>query len=126
MKRFVAHVHSKNMFCDLHSCGHIESRCGIFVEAGFDSWTPMAMNNTQELYEKYGDSIVLGIVVDNPFDPAVATEEEQRAAARDYVEKYTKPGKPSMYSAFYNRPGMLTKAFREELYIASRERYSKD
>ena len=86
----------------------------------------MPMNNTQELYEKYGDRIVIGIVADKTFDPATATEEEQRAAARDFVEKYTKPGKPCMYSAFYNRPGMLTPAFREELYIASRERYSKE
>ena len=43
---------------------------------------------------------MIGIVYDKPFDPATATEEEQRAAARDFVEKYTKPGKPAMYSAF--------------------------
>ncbi len=125
MKRFVDYVHSKNKFVDLHSCGHIEDRCNIFVEAGFDSWTPMPMNNTQQLYEDYGDKIVLGIVYDKPFDPATATEEEQRAAARDFVEKYTKPGKPSSYS-LYNPVGMMTDAFREELYKASRIRYSQE
>lgn len=125
MKRFVDHVHSKGLFCDLHSCGHIEARCGIFVEAGFDSWSPMPMNNTQKLYEDYGDKIVLGVIYENPFDPATATEEEQRAAARDFVEKYSKPGAPVTFSAFYNRPGMLTPAFREELYKASRIRYSE-
>lgn len=83
------------------------------------------MNNTQELYEKYGDKIVLGIVTDEPFDPATATEEEQRQAARTFIEKYTKPGKPSVYSTFYNPPGMLTPVFREELYKAARERYGK-
>ena len=125
MKRLVDYVHSKGKFIDLHSCGHIEDRCNVFVEAGFDSWTPMPMNNTQKLYEDWGDKIMIGIVYDKPFDPATATEEEQRAAARDFVEKYTKPGKPAMYSGFYNPPGMLTRAFREELYKASRERYSK-
>lgn len=125
MKRFVDHVHSKGKFVDLHSCGHIEARCDIFVEAGFDSWTPMPMNNTQDLYEKYGDKIVLGIVSDAPFDPATTSEADQRAAARAFVEKYTKPGKPAMYSTFYNPPGMLTPAFREEMYKASRERYAK-
>lgn len=125
MKRFIDHVHGHGLFCDLHSCGHIEARCNIFVEAGFDSWSPMPMNNTQAIYEKYGDRIVLGVVYEHPFDPASATEEEQRAAARDFVETYTQPGKPAMYSAFYNPPGMLTKAFREELYMASRTHYQK-
>lgn len=125
MKRFVDYVHSKGLFCDLHSCGHIEDQCGTFVEAGFDSWTPMPMNNTQKLYEDYGDKIILGIVYDKPFDPATASEEVQREAARDFVQKYTKDGKPCMFSAFYNRPGMLTPAFREELYKASRIRYSE-
>lgn len=125
MKRFVDHVHAKGLFCDLHSCGHIEERCDILVEAGFDSWTPMPMNNTQKLYEDYGDKIILGIVYENPFDPETAPEEVQRGAARDFVEKYTKPGKPCMFSAFYNRPGLLTPAFREELYKESRIRYSE-
>lgn len=124
MKRFVDHCHSKGKYVDLHSCGHIDSRCNIFVEAGFDSWTPMAMNDTQKLYEDYGDKIVIGII-DDLFDPATATEEEQRAAARKFVEKYTKPGKVAMFSAFYNKPGMMTLAFREELYKASRIRYSE-
>lgn len=125
MKRFVDYVHSKGKFVSLHSCGHIESRCDVFVDAGFDSWIPMPMNNTQKLYEDYGDRIILGIVYDKPFDPAAASEEEQRAAARDFVERYTKPGKPAIYSTFYNPPGLLTRAFREELYKASRIRYSR-
>jgi hypothetical protein len=124
MKRFVGYIHSKGKFCDLHSCGHIEDRCDIFAEAGFDSWTPMPMNNTAELYEKYGDKIAIGIVYDKPFDPETATEEEQRAAAKDFVERFCKPGKPSTYS-LYNPPGMLTPIFREEVYRLSREKLSK-
>ena len=125
MKRFVNHVHSKGLFCDLHSCGHIEERCGVFVDAGFDSWLPMPMNDTQRLYREYGDKILLGVVYEHPFDPETTSEEDQRAAARDFVEKYTLPGKPAMFSSAYNPMEMLTKAFREELYRASRYRYGK-
>ncbi|MDD7389209.1 MAG: uroporphyrinogen decarboxylase family protein [Lachnospiraceae bacterium] len=124
MKRFVDHVHSKGKYVELHSCGHVEDRCSVFVDAGFDLWTPMAMNDTVALYEEYGDRIAIGVVYDKPFDPASASEEEQRAAARDYAERFTKPGKIAYYS-LYNAPGMMTPAFREELYKASREIYSK-
>jgi len=125
MKRFVEHVHSKGLFCDLHSCGHAEDRCDIFVEAGFDSWSPMPMNNTIALYEKYGDRICIGIVNDKPFDPATATEEEQRECAREFVRRFCKKGTTCAFSGFYNPPGQLTPAFREELYKASRIAYSK-
>lgn len=124
MKRFVDHVHSYGKYVELHSCGHIESRCDVFVDAGFDAWLPMPMNDTKALYEKYGDKIVIGCINDVVFDSATATEEEQRAAARHFVETYCKPGKPATYSAFYNAPGQLTPAFREELYKASREAYA--
>ena len=124
MKRFTDYIHSKGKYVELHSCGHIEDRVKIFVEAGFDMWTPMPMNDTIKLYEEYGDKIIIGVVYDKPFDPATATEEEQRAAARDYVERFTKPGRLCTWST-YNNPGLMTRAFREELYKASRISYSK-
>ena len=125
MKRYNDHIHSLGKYSDLHSCGHIEDRCGIFAEAGFDSWTPMAMNNTVKLYEDYGDRIAIGIVNDEPFDPETATEEEQRAAARRFVERFTQPGKRGFFSSHYNKPGQMTLAFREEMYKASREAYAR-
>lgn len=125
MKRFVDHVHDLGKFCNLHSCGHIEDRCDVIAEAGFDGWLPMPMNDTVQLYEKYGDRVAIGAVDPEPIDPATASEEEQRAAARRFVERFTKEGKVSVFSAFYNTPGLLTPAFREELYKASRIRYSR-
>ena len=119
MKRFVDHVHSYGKFIELHSCGKCESRCGVFVDAGFDSWTPMGMNDTAALYEKYGDKIVISVVCKELDDPANATEEELRAAARSYAAKFAKPGKVGAWSN-YGNPAYLTKAFREELYKASR------
>ena len=125
MKRFVDHVHGLGKFCNLHSCGHIEDRCDVIAEAGFDGWLPMPMNDTVQLYETYGDRVAIGAVDPEPIDPATASEEEQRAAARRFVERFTKEGKVSVFSAFYNTPGLLTPAFREELYKASRIRYSR-
>ncbi len=124
MKRFVDHVHSKGWICDLHSCGHIEERCGVFVDAGFDSWTPMPMNDTVALWEKYGDKITLGVVSPYTFDPATATEEEQRECARKFVERFCVPGKTVTWSSYNNR-AMSTPAFKDELYKASRKAYSK-
>ena len=120
MKRFVDHVHSYGKFIELHSCGKCESRCGVFVDAGFDTWTPMAMNDTGKLHEQYGDKIVISVVCNELADPASATEEEQRAAARAFAQKYCSPEKAATFSYMYSNPAYLTNAFREELYKASR------
>ena len=77
------------------------------------------MNDTQMIYEKYGDQIVIGVIPD-PLPPD-ATEEDQRAAAKNFAEKYCNPKKP----ATINMYGMmtLTPVFREELYRQSRIRF---
>ena len=124
MKRFNDYVHSQGKYVELHSCGHVEDRCDVFAEAGFDAWLPMSMNDTPALYEKYGDRIVIGVAYDKPFDPETATEEEQRAAARDFADRFCAPGKPSSVSFIYNSK-LLTPAFREELYRCSRLNYAK-
>ena len=121
MKRFCDHVHSYGKFIELHSCGHVEERCGVFVDAGFDIWTPMAMNDTYALYEKWGDKIVLSVICNELADPANATDEEMRAAARAFAAKFANPNKACQLSSFYSNPAYLTSmAFREELYKASR------
>ena len=120
MKRFVDHVHAKGKYVDLHSCGKCESRCGVFVDAGFDSWAPMAMNDTYKLFEDYGDKIVISLVCNELEDPSKATEEELRAAARSFAAKFAHPDKLGVVSMFYSNPAYLTKEFREELYKASR------
>jgi hypothetical protein len=119
MRRLTDHIHARGAIADLHSCGHIEQQVPNMIAAGWDSWSGMAMNDTQGLYEKYGDQIVLGVVPDQ-FDPATATEEEQRAAARKFAAKFCNPHKPcllNMYGA-----AVLTPAYREELYKESRIR----
>jgi hypothetical protein len=90
------------------------------IEAGWDCWGPQAMNDTQMLYEKYGDQIVIGVIPDQY--PPDASEEQQRAEAAKFVEKFCNPDKPAHLS-FYGMPA-LTPVYREELYRLSRIKFS--
>ncbi|MCL2391692.1 MAG: methyltransferase [Oscillospiraceae bacterium] len=122
MKRVTDFLHVKGKCCELHSCGQILKQVPNIIAAGWDAWNPQLINDMDAIYDLYGDKIVLGIAPE-PFDIESATEEEQRAAARAYADKYCRPDKPTylnMYSTAF-----LTPAYREELYIRSRENYSK-
>ena len=119
MKRFCDHVHSHGKYIELHSCGRCETRCGVFADAGFDTWTPMAMNDTAKLWETYGDRMVIAVCVNELEHPETATEEELRDAARSFSAKFAKPDRPCTVN-LYTNPAYLTPAFREELYRTSR------
>jgi hypothetical protein len=120
MKALTDHIHSKGRYATLHSCGHGEDRVQCFIDGGFDGWDPQIMNDTPKLYEEVGDKIVVSVVPEL-YDPAVTSEEAQRAYARAYFDNFCKPGKPAMIS-FYGQPA-LTQAFADELYAYSRKRY---
>ena len=125
MKRFVSHVHSKGKYCTLHSCGHNETRCDVFADAGFDAWDPMPMNDTYSLYDDYGDRLGIGVAIKKPEDLEHYDEAAQRAYAKECVDRLTDEGKLGYYSSFYSDPEVMTPAFREELYKQSRIRYSE-
>ena len=107
----------KGLIADLHSCGHTEMQIENYIAGGWDSWTPMAMNDTHELYEKYGDQIVLSVVADPV--PEDATEEEQYEAGKAYAEKFCKPGKIAAFSHY--SPPVMTDAYARGLYETSRK-----
>jgi len=122
MRQLTGHIHSKGRYVTLHSCGHVDTRVQCFIDGGFDAWDPQVMNDIHGLYERWGDKIVLGVWPDQ-FDPEHTSEAEQRELARQFVAQYTQEGKPAIlghYGAW-----SLTPAFAEEVYIASRKRYSK-
>ncbi len=79
------------------------------------------MNDTQKLYEEYGDKILISVIADKL--PADADEAQQRKAAENYVERFCKAGKPSAVG-LYSRETMLP-YYREQLYISSRKKYSE-
>ena len=118
MRRVTDYIHSKGKYCELHSCGQILKQVPNMIAAGWDSWAGQQMNDTQKIYELYGDKILIGVIPDS-FDPETASEEDQRAAARAYADKFCNPKKPSYLNGFMTSP-----VFREELYKRSRENYS--
>ena len=122
MRRVTDFIHSKGRFAEFHSCGQILKQVPNMIAAGWDAWSGQPMNDTQKIYELYGDQILIGVIPD-PYDPATTSEEEQRARAREYADRFCNPKKPS----YFNRGGgdTMTPAFREELYKQSRINYSK-
>ena len=122
MKRVTSYIHSKGKFTEFHTCGQLLKQVPNIIAGGWGAWMPQNMNDTAKIYELYGDKILLGTYPEM-FDPATASEEVQRASARAYADKFCSPSKPSYLSVYAS--AMLTPAFREELYVRSRENYSK-
>ena len=122
MKKVTDFLHSKGKFCDFHSCGQILKQVPNMIAAGWDSWAGQAMNDTHKIYELYGDKILIGVIPEG-FDPDTKSEDEQRAAARAYADKFCDPKKPSYLNAYGAR--FITLAYREEMYSRSRINYSK-
>ena len=119
MRKITDFIHSKGKFCELHSCGQIIKQVPNMIAAGWDAWAGQHMNDTHKIYELYGDKILIGVAPDT-LDPETTSEEEQRAAARAYADRFCNPDKPSYLNGF-----MISPAFREELYIQSRKNYSR-
>ena len=116
-QRFTSYCKGKGKLVDLHSCGHIEAQIQNIVDGGWQSWTPMPMNDTHALYEKYGDKLIIGIVADK-WDPN-ASEEEQFEAGKKFAEKFCRPGKVGAYSMYTGIP--VTDAFARGIYETSRK-----
>jgi hypothetical protein len=122
MRRVTDYLHSKGKSCELHSCGQLLRQVPNMIAAGWDSWFPQLMNDTHKIYELYGDKIIVGVTPEL-FDPAATPEDEQRALAREYADKFCRPDKPSFYNIYAG--SLLTSAYREELYKQSRINYAK-
>ncbi|MDR1821385.1 MAG: methyltransferase [Oscillospiraceae bacterium] len=124
MKRITEFLHSKGIFAELHSCGQLYKQVPNMIKAGWDAWGPQTMNDSYKIYDDYGDKIIIAVTPQGlPENFAKLPEEEQRKYAREFADRFARPDKPSMFN-FYGAQ-YLTPAFREELYIRSRENYSK-
>ncbi|MDR0862823.1 MAG: methyltransferase [Oscillospiraceae bacterium] len=122
MRKVTDYLHSRGKYCDLHSCGQALKQIPNFIAAGWDSWSGQTMNDTQKIYELYGDKILIGVIPDS-FDPATTSEADQRAAAKTFADKFANPDKPSYVNTYGS--SVFTPAYREELYKQSRINYSK-
>ena len=123
MRVVTDHIHSKGRFCDHHSCGFLHKQIPNIIAAGWDSWSPqLDLNDCKELHDLYGDKLIIG-AFPAQYDYEKTPEDEQRAIAKAYADTFCDPKKPTMLN-FYS--GMrLPRPFREELYIRSRENYSR-
>lgn len=117
MKELTDHIHAKGRYVTLHSCGCGQSRIKCFIDGGFDGWDPQTMNDTQKLWDDYGEQICISVMPDQ-YDPEKTSQEEQRRYGREYAERFSKPGKLAKLG-FYSGT-TLTSAFLEEVYIQSR------
>lgn len=122
MKKVTDYIHSIGRCAEFHSCGQIFKQVPNMIKAGWDTWGGQPMNDTQKIYELYGDKIVIGVIPDQ-FDPETTTEEEQRAYARAFAEKFCNPEKPCAINIMGTL--CMTDAYREELYKESRIRFAK-
>ena len=120
MRRVTDHIHSLGYTCDLHSCGKIERLVPCIIEAGWDSWDGMAINDYHALYEQYGDQLIMALP--GTGCPADADEETQKAFAATYAAEYANKDRPGVLSN-YDRPG---KDFEIELYKLTREKFSAE
>ena len=119
MRRVTDFIHSKGKFAELHSCGNIAPQVPNMIAAGWDSWQMQMMNDSHALYEQYGDKIMISV---DPKIPAECeSDEDLRAAARAFIDKFMKPGKPCFIA--YDMSGKTAnRAFRDELYEYSRKK----
>lgn len=120
MKKVTDRIHAWGRRALLHSCGHTADRVQCYIDAGFDMWAPQGMNEIEYLYDNYGDKIVL-CVYPTETDIPQRSEEEQRAAARAFADRFCQPGKPSVLGITAIR--RTAPAFWDELYTYSRKLY---
>lgn len=120
MKQITDRIHFWGRHAQLHSCGHNYDRVQCYIDGGFDLWVPQCMNDVESLYDNYGDKIILG-VFPKETDLAQRSEDEQRAAARAFVDRFSQPGKPVIMGMDAFRRS--TPAFTDEVYEYSRKVY---
>lgn len=124
MRKVTDHIHALGKIAELHSCGCNELHIQNFIDAGWDSWSPMGnINDTQMLFEKYGDKIVLGVMPDT-YDVSSASSEEIRAEAIKFVERFCgTSGKVCILNRAF--APWMTEEYLKEVYKASRNMYGK-
>jgi hypothetical protein len=120
MRKVTDYIRSRGKTAELHSCGNIGVQVPNMIKAGWQSWFPQPMNDTHAIYEKYCDKILVG-VNSGIGDPEKMSDDELRAAAHAFIDKFMQPGKPCFFGydmVSGKRP------FRDELYAYSRKKCS--
>ncbi len=118
MRRVTDRAHSYGYTTDLHSCGKVEKLLPCIIDAGWDSWDGMAINDYHALYEEYSDRLIMSAPATEC--PADADAETQKEWAVKYAESYADKNRPALLSN-YDKPGV---DFQLKLYEITREKFS--
>ena len=116
MRRVTDHCHELGYSCDLHSCGKIDKLIGCIVDAGWDSWDGMLINDFHTDYAEYGDRLIISLAPDQI--PDESDPDASREAAAAFVKEFYRQDAPSLFSSNYAGPVNL--AFLHEMYKQSR------
>lgn len=116
-KRVTDAAHAHGWVFEIHSCGKNQGLVPAYIAAGADFWCPQAINDVDYILETYKDSHFFLGMPTSPVAPN-APEDEARAAARTWFEKYKD------LNVFISFMGS-NPYFMEEIYKISREEYSK-
>ena len=90
------------------------------IEAGVDLWKPQAIYDFDYLVKTYGDKIM--IATDPDVIPEGTSNEECKAIARRFVEKYIDTPRIFIFKSPVRHLGKpLYDLYFNEIYLASRE-----
>lgn len=120
MRKVTDHIHELGYTCDLHSCGKIDRLVPSIIEAGWDSWDGMAINDYHELYKQYGDKLIMACPASDV--PAGVEGDEAREWAAKYADEYAVKERPALLSN-YDKPGV---DFQKELYRLTRVKFDEE
>ncbi len=123
MRKVTDHIHAKGKYAELHSCGQIYKQVPNIIKAGWDNWNPQPMNDTEKIFEEYGDQLVVG-VIPQMSSAEDADEATQIAEADAFVQKICSDPKKTA-TINYSAVRRMTNAFARELYKASRIAYAE-
>ena len=93
LKKFTDKCKDLGSLVELHSCGHTEMNVPAYIEAGFQTWNGMSMNDKRALFEKYGDQFIFGVDAPDVAGDMNASKEDLEAAAKEFCEFYIRDGK---------------------------------
>ncbi len=117
MRKVTDHIHSFGYIANLHSCGKVEKLIPSMIDAGWDAWDGMAINDYHLIFEQYGDKIIMNVPANDY--PADADDETKKEWTRKFVDEFAVRDKPAALS-HYNDPGL---DFDFEVYRLSREKF---
>ena len=120
MKRVTDKIHACGYIANLHSCGKVEKLLPCMIEAGWDSWDGMAINDYHLIFAEYGDKISMAVA--GTECPADADEETKKALAARFADEFADRSRPAILSN-YDFPGV---GFAFELYRISREKFDTE